>query len=171
MLGPRVEASDLQRMGLLRPRGRTEKTPTSVVSVEDQSGCEGEVKTQASPSPDPAGGPGQVWPHVGPLSTFCADSGLILVTLQVPKGEEPGCAREEGTTREPREDHPPHNWGYFTEITPPTNTEGSSLCSLPPKVPLHFSHRAQEPGGKAESRPESIGQRVEGGFRQCQESR
>lgn len=43
-----------------------------------QAGCEEEVSTKHLPSLGLAGGPGQVTSHVGVLSAFCSDSGLVL---------------------------------------------------------------------------------------------
>ena len=53
-------------------------------------------------------------------------------------------------------------WG-FTAPTPPTSTEGPSLChNLPRVVPPFLSQGLQEPAGEGRClRPESIGQRAE----------
>ena len=61
-------------------RGRTKQTPVlSLWSVlGGQAGREEELRTEHLPSPGPTGGPGQVRPHVGPISAFSSDSGLVL---------------------------------------------------------------------------------------------
>ena len=53
-------------------------------------GCEEEVSTEHLPSLGPAEGPGQVTPHVGALSAFCSDSGLVL---SFPAGPQRGGTR------------------------------------------------------------------------------
>ena len=68
--------------------------------------------TEHLPRLGPVRGPGQVWPHEGPLGAFCTDSGLVCsypagphrggTSLCQGKGE-----RYKGALRGP----PPHNWG------------------------------------------------------------
>ena len=77
------------------------------------------------------------------------------------------------TTREPRWDYPPEIWRDLTESTPPTSTEGSSLChSLPSRCSLHFCHRSSR---NQEVKAEVYGPcpqvREKRRSRQCQESR
>ena len=81
--------------------------------------------TEHLPRLEPVGGPGQVWPHVGPLGAFCTDSGLVFSYPAGPKrGGSRLCQGKGGTTREPQQDHPPHNWEDLTESAPPTVIEG-----------------------------------------------
>lgn len=75
---------------LLVSRGITEQTPVpSLWSVlGGQEGGEKELRIGHLPSLGSTGGPRQVQPHVGSISTFCSDSGLVLFPCRPPKGRE-----------------------------------------------------------------------------------
>ena len=159
-----MEASDPQRMDSRDPKAGLSRPPLLWSVSGGQAGCEEEVMTEHLPRLGPVRGPGQVWPHEGPLGAFCTDSGLVCSYPAGPhRGGSRPCQGKGGTTREPRGDHPPHNWEDLAESTPPTVIEGRSLCrSLPPRCPSISLTGLQEPGGEGGGlRPESPGQRAE----------
>ena len=69
---------------------RTEQMPAPWSVLGGQAGHEEQLRTKHLPSLEPPGGPEQVWPNVGPLSTFCTDSGLVL---SYPTGPQRGRSR------------------------------------------------------------------------------
>ena len=101
----RVEARGFRsaEAGLPNPGGGLSR-PTPLWSVlRGQAGCEEELRTEHVPSQGPAGGPGQVRLHVGPLNAFCSVSGLVLsfpVYLQR-GGSKPCQGGKVSTTRAP----------------------------------------------------------------------
>ena len=92
----------LAEAGLPNPNGGLSRLPPLWSVLGGQAGREEELRTKHLPSLEAAGDPGQVLPHVGPLSAFCSVSGLVLSFPEGPRGEGPGCARGKvSTTREP----------------------------------------------------------------------
>ena len=64
--------------GLPNPNGRLSRPAPLWSVLGGQAGHEEEQRTEHLPSLEAAGDPGQVLPHVGPLSSFCSVSGLVL---------------------------------------------------------------------------------------------
>jgi len=62
----------LAEAGHTNPDGGLSRPPPLWSVLGGQAGREEELRTEHLPSLGPAGFPGQVQPHVGPLSTFCS---------------------------------------------------------------------------------------------------
>ena len=93
MLGPREVRFSGGQQRLQVGRGWTpgpEQNPPLWSVLGGQAGREEELRTEHLPSLEAAGDPGQVLPHVGPLSAFCSVSGLVL---SFPEGPQRGRTR------------------------------------------------------------------------------
>ena len=73
-----------------KPEGGLSRLPPLWSVLGGQAGREEELRTEHLPSLEAAGDPGQVLPHVGPLSAFCSVSGLVL---SFPEGPQRGRTR------------------------------------------------------------------------------
>ena len=129
---------------------RTEPHPPlwSVLGV--QAGRE--VGTEHLPSLGPAGGPGQVQPHVGRLSAFLSDSGLVMSYSAGPQRAGSRLWQGKGG----------HYKGAIRGPFPPQlggGAQSPGVChNLPPRGPLHFSYRGSR---NQEQRSEACVQRSE----------
>ena len=130
-----------------------------------QARREEELRTEHLPNLDTTGYPGQLRPHVGPLSAFSSVSGLVLHFPPGPQRGGPRFCQGKGkhykealrgplTTQlwGPDSVHPSYDQRVLTAL-PQDTTE----------VPhLFLSQELQEPGGEGRSlRPVSWGQRAE----------
>ena len=86
----RAEASGPLRVDSPDPEGGLSRPPPLWSVLGGQAGREEELRTEHLPSLEAAGDPGQVLPHVGPLSAFCSVSGLVL---SFPEGPQRGRTR------------------------------------------------------------------------------
>ena len=159
-----MEASDLQRMDTQDPEAGLRRPQTLWAVLGGEAGREEEMMIEHFPSLGPAGGLGQVWPHVGTLSAFCTYSGLVL---RYPAGPQRGgsrpCQGKGGTTREPRGDHPPKTVGA-SQNSPLLPAQKAQVCATvyPRGAPPFLSQGLQEPRGEGGGlRSKSTGQRTE----------
>ena len=118
VFGQRAEASGPLRVDSPDPEGGLSRPPPLWSVLEGLEGREKKLRPKHLPNLGPAGGPGQVQPHVGPFRAFCPDSGLVL---SFPAGPQRGGSRpargKVSTTRDPQGDLPLYNGG--TSQIPP----------------------------------------------------
>ena len=129
---------------------RTEQMPAPWSVLGGQAGHEEQLRTKHLPSLEPPGGPEQVWPNVGPLSTFCTDSGLVL---SYPTGPQRGRSRpcqgkgenHKGALRGP----PTPQLGRPHRIHSSKHKRPRAVPHSTHKVSRSFlSQELQEPGGE-----------------------
>ena len=97
MFGQRAEASGLLRVDSPDPEGGLSRPPPLWSVLGGLAGHEKKLRPKHLPSLGPMGIPGQVRPHVGALSAFCSDSGLVLSFPAGPqRGRSRPCQRKSG---------------------------------------------------------------------------